>query len=305
MKIKLLGIPILEITQDPFQYKPRPDEPAPDDPLCQPVKDLILPVTEGYRAASHKRKKDLDAIIQQYGINIEKLQRTTYPNGSLGQMVKSAINSRRALTKEEAQAQAIAEVAPSPQSPPNIPTEPDPPAPLESTLAALHSMTAQDLLRLCNRQHKIDIDLALTKFKVSETDVLSSDFAIGTAGYRLREALRMRQHRQPKKEEPNPKADTDTINKAIRTIQTPEAEVLKKLFAIPNTQLPRLANGKLDMLASLKLLKITDPRVLWKIKAPYGSALHLLKQVVGCTVGNGATVDFGDGITNVEVKEVL
>jgi hypothetical protein len=305
MKIKVLGIPILEITQDPFKYKPRPDEPAPDDPLCQPVKDLVLPVTEGYRAASHKRKKDLDAIIQQYDINIEKLQRTTYPNGSLGQMVKSALNSRRALTKEETQAAAIAEVASAPQPLPNIMTEPEPPERIEYTLDALHIMTAQELLHHCNRQHKIDINPALSKFQVSEADILGSDFAIGTAGYRLREPLRMRLHRQPKKEEPIPKANTDTLKKALCTIQTPDAEALKKLCNIPNAQLPRLANGRLDMLASLKLLNITDPRILWKIKAPYGSAVHLLKQVVGCTVGSGGTIDFGNGITNVEVKEIL
>lgn len=145
MKIRILGIPILEITQDSSKYRLRPGEPVPDDPLCQPVKDLLLPVTQSYRAGSHKRKKDLDAIIRQYDINVDELQRTTYPNGSLGQMVKSAINSRRALTKEEPQAQAVPEVAPELHPVYNLTPQPEPAKPVEYTLDALHTMAAQDL----------------------------------------------------------------------------------------------------------------------------------------------------------------
>jgi hypothetical protein len=295
MKIKILGIPILEITKEPFECKPSPGGPTVNDPLCQPVKNSILPMTDGTdggRVVGHKPGNDLEAS-------------TTCPDGPLVQKLKSTINSPAALAYEEHQAPPNAVITDNPQVHPKIIVQPESPARLECTLHALHTMSAQELLHVCNRQHKLDIDLVLNKFQVSEADILVSDFRLGTAGYRLREALRMRQHRNLKQEEPITTGNSGAVSKTFPTIQTREAEELKNLFGIPSSQLPRLSSGKLDMFASLQLLNITDPRSLWKITPPYGSALHLLKQVVGCKVGNGASVDFGNGITNVEVKEVL
>ena len=292
MRIKFFGIPILEITAEkpePSKCNPRPGGTALQDPICEPDPRSLRTAGELYRAASYD------------GIN---LHFTTCPSGSPIQEVRHAINSGTALTREDTQTEGIAE-NPASQTGPNITALPEPPETTQYTLAALHTMTAQDLLKLCSRGQKIDIDLALRRFSLSEAKILDSNFRIGSAGYRLREAVRMRQHRQNIEEEAIPKGDAQTNSKAFRTPPSPESEALKKLLSIPSNQLPRLSNGKLDVLAGLKLLNITDPRALWEITPPYGSALHLLKQVVGCTVGNGVTVDFGNGITNVEVREVL
>jgi hypothetical protein len=66
---------------------------------------------------------------------------------------------------------------------------------------------------------------------------------------------------------------------ALQTPLTPEQ--LADIDNLPSEILPRRRNGKLDVEGSISLMQLVDPVDLWKKKAKFGTALHLLKQAIG------------------------
>jgi hypothetical protein len=118
---------------------------------------------------------------------------------------------------------------------------------------------------------RINMDAALDLYGITDpNDLWRRDFKPGSAGCKLRAALGSIGHGPNK----DPKS----------SVAEPSALTASQLADVENLSaaiLPRRPNGKLDVEAGLKLLKITDPAELWQRKMKFGTALHLLKQAIG------------------------
>ena len=122
-----------------------------------------------------------------------------------------------------------------------------------------------------NNGRRLNIEACLDLYGITDPNELwNHKFKPGSAGISLRAALGATGYRSGKKSMVCP----------VAPVPLTASQLADKVNLTPAI-LPRQANGKLDVEAGLKLLKITDPAELWKHRTKFGTALHLLKQTIG------------------------
>ncbi len=126
-------------------------------------------------------------------------------------------------------------------------------------------------LKSKNNGRRLNIEACLDLYGITDTDELwKQQFKPGSAGHSLRAALGASGYRSGQK----------SMACAVAPVPLTASQLADRDNLTPDI-LPRLPNGKLDVEAGLKLLKITDPSELWEHRTKFGTALHLLKQTIG------------------------
>ena len=169
----------------------------------------------------------------------------------------------------------------SPLLPPPSPNRVKPPAVLDALGEIPNQKSLQDLftdvaesLPKCpskNNGRRLNLEACLDLYGITDPNELwNHDFKKGSAGHSLRQSLGASGYRSGKKPMPY----------VVKSVPLTVGQFADRDNLKPDV-LPRLGNGKLDVEAGLKLLKITDPAELWDRTTKFGSALHLLKQTLG------------------------
>lgn len=166
-------------------------------------------------------------------------------------------------------------------SPPKSPRRAKPPVvlddlgeiPNQKSLEDLFTDAAESLptLKSKNNGRRLNIEACLDLYGITDPNELwNHKFNPGSAGISLRAALGATGYRSGQK----------SMACAVAPIPLTASQLADKDNLAPDI-LPRRPNGKLDVEAGLKLLKITDPSELWEHRTKFGTALHLLKQTIG------------------------
>ena len=145
--------------------------------------------------------------------------------------------------------------------------------PNQKSLEDLFADTAESLptLKSKNNGRRLNIEACLDLYGITDPNELwNHKFKPGSAGISLRAALGATGYRSGQK----------SMACAVAPVPLTASQLADKANLTPEI-LPRRPNGKLDVEAGLKLLKITDPSELWEHRTKFGTALHLLKQTIG------------------------
>jgi hypothetical protein len=280
MKVKLLGITVFEIQQDPITPLSRdcsPLTPAARPAPEQPSVPLQRHLASALRQPSHvlprtdKGTIDVARSLQMLDVrDPDALWRQKFERGTAGAALKCILGAQRQRQRED---------TPTPSAP-DLRTYPADELPLEPGTG------------------RLDLGACLLLFGIKDPAALwQQRFAPKSAGGRIKMRLRADGF------DPGlaRKGTTNDIPPDVAKCPPPEQEEIPQ-FAIANASLTTCiiqdVQGNIDIEASLRALGIDDPKKLWQKPVKPCSEQHILKKEIARRLSRHGIVH---GITQADV----